>query len=98
VGTFPILLVPTGNEDKGLGSGEAQVFLPLWLQKRWGPWKTCGGGGYWINPGTGNKNYWFFGWEVQRDMSQYLTLGGEVFHETSSEVSGESNTGCGRHH
>jgi hypothetical protein len=93
VGTFPIFLVPTGNEDRGLGSGEAQVFLPIWLQKSWGPWKTYGGGGYWINPGTGNKNYWLFGWEVQRDLSQYLTLGGEVFHQTPSEVGGESNTG-----
>jgi hypothetical protein len=93
VGTFPIFLLPTGNEDRGLGSGESQVFLPLWLQKSWGPWKTYGGGGYWINPGTGNKNYWFFGWEVQRDMSQYLTLGGEVFHQTRSEVGGDSNTG-----
>jgi hypothetical protein len=93
VGAFPIFLLPTGNEDKGLGSGEAQVFLPLWFQKSWGPWKTYGGGGYWINPGTGNRNYWFFGWEVQHDMSQYLTLGGELFHQTSSEVGGESNTG-----
>ncbi len=93
VGTFPIFLLPTGNEDRGLGSGESQVFLPLWLQKSWGPWKTYGGGGYWINPGTGNKNYWFFGWEVQRDISQYLTLGGEIFHQTRSEVGGDSNTG-----
>jgi hypothetical protein len=93
LGIFPIFLLPTGNEDKGLGSGETQVFLPLWLQKSWGPWKTYGGGGYWINPGAGNRNYWFFGWEVQRDMSEYLTLGGEIFHETASEVGGESNTG-----
>jgi hypothetical protein len=93
VGAFPIFLLPTGNEDRGLGSGEAQVFLPLWFQKSWGSWKTYGGGGYWINPGTGNRNYWFFGWEVQRDMSQYLTLGGELFHQTPSEVGGESNTG-----
>jgi hypothetical protein len=93
VGTFPIFLLPTGNEERGLGSGETQVFLPLWLQKSWGPWKTYGGGGYWINPGTGNKNYWFFGWEVQRDLSQYLTLGGEIFHQTPSEVGGDSNTG-----
>jgi len=52
VGTFPILILPTGNEDKSLGSGEVQVFLPLWFQTSWGPWKTYGGGGYWINPGT----------------------------------------------
>jgi hypothetical protein len=93
VGTFPIFILPTGNEDKGLGTGETQVFIPLWLQKSWGPWKTYGGGGYWINPGTGNQNYWFFGWEVQRDLSEYLTLGAEIFHETPSVVDGESSTG-----
>ncbi len=36
VGTFPIVLVPTGDKDKGLGSGETQIYLPLWLQKSWG--------------------------------------------------------------
>jgi hypothetical protein len=93
VGTFPILILPTGNEDKGLGSGEVQVYLPLWFQKSWGPWKTYGGGGYWINPGTGNENYWFLGWEVQRDLSEYFTLGAEIFHQTLSEVGGDSSTG-----
>jgi len=93
VGTFPIFILPTGNEDKGLGTGETQVFLPLWLQKSWGPWKTYGGGGYWINPGTGNENYWFFGLEVQRDLSEYFTLGAEIFHQTPSVVDGESSTG-----
>jgi len=93
VGTFPILILSTGNEDKSLGSGEVQVFLPLWFQKSWGPWKTYGGGGYWINPGTGNENYWFFGWEVQRDLSEYFTLGAEIFHQTPSEIDGDSSTG-----
>jgi hypothetical protein len=93
IGVFPIVVLPTGNERRGLGSGEVQVFLPLWLQKSWGPWKTYGGGGYWINPGSGNKDFWFFGWEVQRDLSKYLTLGAEVFHETASEVGGDSSTG-----
>jgi hypothetical protein len=93
VGIFPILELPTGDQDKGLGSGETQLFLPLWFQKGWGPWKTYGGGGYWINPGTGNKNYWFFGWEVQRDISEFFTLGVEIFHQTRSEEEGESSTG-----
>jgi Putative MetA-pathway of phenol degradation len=93
VGIFPILILPTGDQDKGLGGGETQAFLPLWLQKIWGPWKTYGGGGYWLNPGEGNKNYWFFGWEVQRDLSQNLTLGVEIFHQTRSEEVSESSTG-----
>ena len=93
VGIFPIAVLPTGNEDKGLGAGETQVFFPLWLQKSWGPWKTYGGGGYGINPGMGNQNYWFIGWEVQRDLSDNLTLGAEIFNQTPSEVDGDSSTG-----
>ncbi len=80
VGIFPLIHLPTGNESRGLGNGEAQFFLPIWFQKGWGPWQTYGGGGYWINPGTGNKNYWFLGWQGQRDLSKWLTLGAEIFY------------------
>jgi hypothetical protein len=93
VGVFPIVVLHTGDKDKGLGSGQTPVFLPLWVQKSWEPWETYGGGGYWINPGTGNKDYWFFGWEVQRDITKHLTLGAEVFHQTPNEKDGESSTG-----
>ena len=43
VGTFPLLELPTGDRERGLGSGYAHVFLPLWLQKSIGPWTTYGG-------------------------------------------------------
>ena len=93
VGVFPLVVYPTGDKDQGLGSGEVQAFLPIWVQKGWGPWKTYGGGGYWINPGKDNKDYWFFGWEVERDVTESLTVGAEVFHQTPSEAGGESSTG-----
>jgi hypothetical protein len=93
VAVFPLLEIPTGNQSKGLGSGEVQAFLPVWLQKSFGAWTTYGGGGYWINPGEGNKNYWFFGWELQREISKMLSLGGEIFHQTPSEDHGDSSTG-----
>jgi hypothetical protein len=93
VGTFPIILLPTGDQDKGLGSGETQIYLPLWVQKSWGPWTTYGGGGYWINPGEGNKNWWFFGWLVQREITKQLTVGAEVFHRTVSHDGGEESNG-----
>jgi hypothetical protein len=89
VGTFPFLEIPTGDQSKGLGNGGPQVFLPLWLQKAWGPWQTYGGGGYWINPGEGHKDFWFFGWQVQREINKNLTLGVEIFYETPREVGGE---------
>jgi hypothetical protein len=93
VGTFPIILLPTGGKEKGLGSGETQIYLPLWVQKSWGPWTTYGGGGYWINPGEGNKNWWFSGWLVQREITKQLTLGAEVFHRTASQEGGDSSIG-----
>ncbi|HVN97392.1 MAG TPA: hypothetical protein VMT62_13265, partial [Syntrophorhabdaceae bacterium] len=54
VGTFPILHLPSGSERRGLGNGDAQFYLPVWLQKSLGHWTTYGGGGYWLNPGAGN--------------------------------------------
>ncbi|OPY75763.1 MAG: hypothetical protein A4E65_03444 [Syntrophorhabdus sp. PtaU1.Bin153] len=63
VGTFPVLHLPTGNSNRGLGSGETQLLLPIWLQKTRGPWQSYGGGGYWTNPGPDNRNYWFAGWQ-----------------------------------
>lgn len=93
VGAFVLVEAPTGNEAKGLGNGHTQIFLPVWLQKSWGPWTTYGGGGYWINPGEGRKNWVYTGWLLQRDLSKSLTLGAELFHRTPDTVGGESGTG-----
>jgi hypothetical protein len=93
VGTFPLVEVPTGDADRGLGNAKTQVFLPLWLQKSWGPWAAYGGAGYWINPGEGHKNWVYAGWVLQRDLSKTLTLGAELFHRTPDVVGGDSGTG-----
>ncbi len=93
IGVFPLLEIPTGDESKGLGNGDPQFFMPIWLQKSWGPWTTYGGGGYWINPGEGNQNFWFVGWEIQRKITEKLSLGTEFFHKSASEVDGDSETG-----
>lgn len=93
VGVFPLLELPTGSESHGLGTGSTHAFLPLWLQKGFGPWLTYGGGGYWINPGLGNRNYWFVGWLLQRQITDTLALGGEIFHQTAATVPGQDSTG-----
>jgi hypothetical protein len=82
IGTFPLVEMPTGDHNRGLGSGHVRAFFPLWLQKSWEGWITYGGGGYWINPGSENKNYWFIGWVVQRDLTKKITIGTELFHTT----------------
>ncbi len=93
IGIFPLAELPTGSERRGLGNGKTQFFLPVWLQKSWGPWTSYGGGGYWINPGEGNRDWWFFGWLLQRDLNDMFTVGAEVFHGTPSEDNGDNSTG-----
>ncbi len=93
VGIFPMVEFPTGDSDDGLGNGRTQYFLPIWLQKSWGPWTTYGGGGYWINPGEGNKDWWQFGWLIQRSINPTLTLGTELYYKTASTEDGESAKG-----
>jgi hypothetical protein len=93
VGVFPLVELPTGQARRGLGAGYVQAFLPVWVQKDFGPWTTYGGGGYWINPGPGNRNYWYAGWLLQRQLTEKLAIGAEVFHTTSSMVGRGGVTG-----
>lgn len=93
VGTFPIVEIPTGDRDRGLGEGQTRFFLPLWLQKAWGPWQSYGGGGFWRNPGESNKDYWFFGWQLQRQITTTFTLGAELFGQTKDAADGKSRNG-----
>lgn len=92
VGTFPLIELPTGDRQRDLGSGHVQAFLPLWLQKSIGPWTSYGGGGYWVNPGAGNRNWWFAGWQVQCQILAHVTPGVEIFHTTAEEQGGTAET------
>ena len=92
VGVFPLVELPTGSSARELGSGHTQVFLPVWLQKKFGTWTTYGGGGRWINPGAGNRNWWFTGWLIQTEVSPGVTVGAEVFRETSRGNGVDSDT------
>ena len=87
IGIFPFFEFPTGNADKGLGVGSTWYRMPLWLQKSWGAkdrqWTSYGGGGATVFSGAANDagyaNFPFAGWLVQRQLSEKLTLGGELF-------------------
>lgn len=92
VGTFPLVEFPAGDSGRGLGEHRMRAFIPLWLQKSWGPWTTYGGGGYWYNPGPGNENHWFAGWVLQRRFSGKFTLGAELFHDARNAREGSDRT------
>ncbi len=91
IGTFPLLEVPTGDQGQGLGTGHWHGFIPLWVQKSLGPWTSYGGGGYWINPGAGNRNFWLVGWQAQRHLTDLATIGAEVFYGTPDQTGGRGN-------
>ena len=76
VGTFPLILLPTGSAARGLGSGKVRAFLPLWVQKSFGPWTTYGGGGVAIASGERDV---VAGWLLQRAFGSAFLLGGEAF-------------------
>jgi hypothetical protein len=93
VGIYPLVELPTGNADRGLGAGYVRAYFPVWLQKSFGDWTTYGGGGYWLNQGddTVNRNYWFFGWLVQKQVTKQLAIGAEIYHQTSTVAFGATN-------
>jgi hypothetical protein len=89
VGIFPIVQIPTAKNSE-FGNGRAQFFFPVWVQKSWDKLTTYGGAGYQVNPGKGNKNFLFTGYEIQYDFSPVITLGGELYYHTPGESQGKS--------
>lgn len=81
VAFYPSIEVPTGNKDNGIGNGRTWYRFPVWLQKSWGRWTTYGGGGYAVNTAPGQTNFPFAGWLVQRDFSQALSAGAELYYQ-----------------
>ncbi|MGE4303954.1 MAG: transporter [Novosphingobium sp.] len=91
VALYPSVTIPTGEND--FSSDKVSVFLPLWAQKTIGPWEVFGGGGYTLNPGAENKDYWSEAVAVTREVTPKLRLGGEIYHNGSTEVEGHAATG-----
>jgi hypothetical protein len=89
VALFPRVFIPTNSH---FGPPHANLLLPVWAQKDWGDWSVFGGGGYQINPGAGQKNFWQGGLAVSRAFGKAFTLGGEVFTQGKDTTTGASYT------
>jgi hypothetical protein len=84
---YPQVFFPTGDAARALGTGRVHAFLPVWVETHFAPgWSSDVGGGYWINPGQGNRNYSFLGWQVQHDVAAGLVVGAEVFTQSRSST------------
>ncbi|WP_411340186.1 hypothetical protein V6U71_20795 [Sphingopyxis sp. J-6] len=89
IAAFPGLTLPTA------GNGKVTALLPVWLQKDRGDWSLFGGGGYAINPGGGNRNYWTGGIAVTRQIDDRLLLGIEADRQSADTIGGRATTSLG---
>ena len=78
VAIFPRAILPTAG--KRFGSGRVAVLLPVWGQKDFGRWSLFGGGGYMINPGAGQRDFWTEGLAVTASVADGLSMGVEASH------------------
>jgi hypothetical protein len=67
--------------------------LPLWLQKDFGKTSLFGGGGYEINPGIGNRDFWQAGVALTHDLNKQLSVGAEVTWQSADMRDGTSSAG-----
>jgi hypothetical protein len=85
VSLFPRVFAPT---DARLGPPTVNLFLPLWAEKDFQSWQVFGGGGYQINPGNGQRDFWQGGIAITRDLNKRLNLGVEFYGQTADTARG----------
>lgn len=93
IAMFPGLTLPTASH--GMGAGRVTALLPVWAQKDIGPWSVFGGGGYAINPGSGERNYWTGGVAVARTLSERLLVGAEMDRQGADAAGARPSTRLG---
>lgn len=69
LGTYPQVLLPTGNHARGLGDGGSAFVFPLLAQKNWGEWTLYGNVGYWWQTGPETRNYLYAGAVLERELT-----------------------------
>jgi hypothetical protein len=93
IAIFPRAILPTAS--RRFGTGRVRLLLPVWAQKDFGPWSLFGGGGYTINPGAGNRDFWQSGLTLTRNLTPRLSLGAEVTHQGPDAAGVRSATALG---
>lgn len=88
---FPRVILPTSMS--GLGGKRARYLFPLWMQKDLGKTSVFCGGGYEVNPGNGNRDFWEAGIAATHDFSDKLQLGTELSWHSADTAGGRSSTG-----
>ena len=93
VAVFPGVTLPTAR--RGFGADRVTALIPVWAQKDFGAWSVFGGGGYAINPGAGNRDYWTGGVALTRALSDKLWVGVEADRQGADTVGSSASTSLG---
>ena len=91
VAVFPRLFLPTAEAN--FASRHTNLLLPVWLGKDFGKWSLFGGGGWQLNPGDGNRDFWTGGVAVTRQVTDRLNLGAEISHRSADARDGRAFSG-----
>ncbi|MGA7805175.1 hypothetical protein [Bradyrhizobium sp.] len=81
VSVFPRVFLPSPSNT--IGSSQASVLLPIWVQKDWnGGWSVFGGGGC-VIAGRSSQSFCLAGGVVTYQLLPKLQIGGELYHQTA---------------
>jgi hypothetical protein len=73
---FPRAILPTASRSS---SEKTHILLPLWVGKDFrGGTSLFGGGGYELNPGPRNRNFWQASVAVTTDLNKSICVGSEL--------------------
>lgn len=93
VAIFPRVILPTASHSPG---ERARFLLPIWVGKDFaGGTSAFGGGGFMINPGLGNRNFWQAAVAVTHDVGKSTSVGAEITRQGADVVGGSSQTRAG---
>jgi len=85
---FPTTILPTANHAPNEGT---RFLLPVWLEQDFpGGTSLFGGGGYWFNPGTGNRDFWQAAAALTKGLGKKVSVGGEVAWQQHNTTGGTS--------
>jgi outer membrane putative beta-barrel porin/alpha-amylase len=91
VAIYPQFLLPTGERSRGLGEGRPAYILPVVAEKNWGKWTAYGDVGYVVQTADDQRNYWYGGVSINREITERLELGGEIAENSPPPPEGYSN-------
>jgi hypothetical protein len=73
-----------------------RILLPLWIGKDFaGGTSIFGGGGFTINPGGGNRDFWQAAVALTHDVSKRVLAGVEITRQGGDVVGGAAQTRAG---